>query len=273
MKTVSIERHGEVAVIRLSRIDVHNAMDRTLLTELGAAVAEVADDSSARAVVLAGTERAFSAGGDLGWITAHPEGAAAAVHELAGILHGAIAGIRRMEKPVVAAVRGVAAGAGFSLALACDLRVIGRSVRFVLSYGSRGLSIDGGASFSLPRLVGLARALEIAALDEPIFAERALALGLVTRITDDDRVEADAIALAGRLAGRSMHAFGMTKRLFVDSFDRTLEEQLDLEREALAHCADHPDGREGLASFCEKRAPAFPRPDVPSTGRRRKAHA
>ena len=272
MKSVVIERHGEVAVIRLSRIDVHNAMDQTLLTELAAAVAKVSDDSSARAVVLAGSERAFSAGGDLGWITAHAEGAGAAVHELAGILHGAIVGIRRMEKPVVAAVRGVAAGAGFSLALACDLRVIGRSVRFVLSYGSRGLSIDGGASFSLPRLVGLARALEIAALDEPIFAERALALGIVTRITDDDRVEADAIALAGRLAGGSMHAFGTTKRLFVDSFDRTLEQQLDLEREALARCADHPDGREGLAAFCEKRAPAFPRPDVPSTGRRRKAH-
>ena len=272
MRTISIERHGEVAVIRLSRVDVHNAMDRTLLTELAAAVAEVAEDASARAVVLAGTERAFSAGGDLGYITEHPDGAAAAVHELAGVLHEAIVGIRRMEKPVVAAVRGVAAGAGFSLALACDLRVIGRSVRFVLSYGSRGLSIDGGASFSLPRLVGLARALEIAALDEPIFAERALALGLVTRITDDDRVEPEAIALAGRLAGRSMHAFGVTKRLFVDSFDSTLEAQLDLEREALARCAGHPDGLEGLAAFREKRAPVFQRTDAPPAGRRRKAH-
>ena len=269
-RAVEIERHGEVAVIRFCREDVHNAMDRTLLREFRDATARISEDESVRAVVIAGGERAFSAGGDLGWITALEAGAGAAVHELAGILHESIVTIRRMPKPVIAAIRGVAAGAGMSLALACDLRVIGRGVRFVLSYGSRGLSVDGGASFSLPRLVGLARAIEIAALDEPIFAERALALGLATRVVDDDRVEEGAIALGERLAGRSPHAFGVTKRLFVDSFHETLERQLDAEREALVSCAEHPDGEEGLSAFTEKRAPAFAKAAAPAKVRARR---
>jgi len=256
---VAVERRGAVGLLRLSRPEVHNAMDAELLGALADALSELAADDEIRAVVLAGSERAFSAGGDLDWIVGHRGGAAVAVNELAGTLHRAVIEIRRMPKPVIAAVTAVAAGAGMSVALACDLRVLGRSARFVLAYPSRGLSVDGGASFSLPRLVGLARALEILALDEPIPAERALDWGLATRVVDDARVVDEALALGGELAARSIHAFGIAKRLLVDSFENTLEDQLELERAALARCAAHPDGAEGLAAFREKR-PAMFRP-------------
>lgn len=256
---VETERRGPVVLVHLARADAHNAMDIALLGALVDTLAELAVDDGARAIVLAGGERAFSVGGDLAWITSQPEGAGGAVHRLAGKLHQGIVEMRRMAKPVIGAIRGVAAGAGMSLALACDLRVLGRSSRLVLAYTSRGLSVDGGASFALPRLVGLARALEIAALDEPIPAEQALSWGLATSVTDDDRVIGDAFALAERLAERSPHAFGAAKRLLMDSFDTPLETQLEREREALARAAVHPDGAEGLAAFLEKREPRFRR--------------
>ncbi len=257
---VEIEGRGDVALVRLSRPDVHNAMDAPLLDALDGALSALAGDETARVIVVTGGERAFSAGGDLLSIVDHPSGAAGAVRELAGTLHRVVIEIRRMPKPVIAAVSGVAAGAGMSLALACDLRVLGRSTRLVLAYTSRGLSVDGGASFSLPRLVGLARALEIVALDEPIPAERALAWGLATRVVDDERVLDEALGLAGELASRSVHAFGVAKRLLVDSFGRSLETQLELEQDALERSAAHPDGSEGLAAFREKRRPEFRHP-------------
>lgn len=254
---VEIERHGPVALVRMARTDAHNAMDIALLGEFAEALGELAVDDAARVIVLTGGDRAFSVGGDLAWITSQPDGAGAAVHRLAGKLHQGVIEMRRMAKPVIGAIRGVAAGAGMSLALACDLRVLGRSSRLVLAYTSRGLSVDGGASFSLPRLVGLARALEIAALDEPISSEQALSWGLATRVTDDDRVLDESLALGERLADRSPHAFGAAKRLLMDSFDTALETQLEREREALARAAVHPDGAEGLAAFLEKREPRF----------------
>ncbi len=260
---VEIERRGDVALVRLSRPDVHNAMDASLLDALDGVLSSLAVDETARAIVVTGGERAFSAGGDLRSIVDHPSGTAAAVRELAGTLHRVVIEIRRMPKPVIAAVRGVAAGAGMSLALACDLRVLGRSTRLVLAYTSRGLSVDGGASFSLPRLVGLARALEIVALDEPIPAQRALAWGLATRVVDDGRVLDEALGLADELASRSIHAFGAAKQLLVDSFGPSLETQLDLEQDALERSAAHPDGSEGLAAFREKRRPEFRRAAPP----------
>jgi 2-(1,2-epoxy-1,2-dihydrophenyl)acetyl-CoA isomerase len=254
---VEIEKRGAVALVQLNRPEAHNAMDRGLLVALADATRALGAEEDVRAVVITGGERAFSAGGDMSSIATHPQGPAAAVHELAGKLHEAVIAIRRMPKPVIAAVTGVAAGAGMSLALACDLRVMARSARLVLAYPSRGLSPDGGASFALPRLVGLARSLEIAALDEPIPAEQALSWGLVTRLADDGRVLDEACALAADLTRRSVHAFGVTKRLFLDSFGTTLERQLDEERETLAGAAAHPDGAEGVAAFLAKRPPVF----------------
>ena len=162
-----------------------------------------------------------------------------------------------MKKPVIAAINGIAAGAGFSLALACDFRVMDPSAVLTLAYTSIGLSMDGGASFSLPRLVGLARATEIAALDAPIAAEQALAWGLVSRVASAGKALEEAVELAGELAKRSLNSFAWSKQLLNDSFDISLETALERERGALVACADHPDGREGLAAFAEKRSPDF----------------
>jgi 2-(1,2-epoxy-1,2-dihydrophenyl)acetyl-CoA isomerase len=256
--TVRLDTDGPVAQVLLDRPAALNAFDLDMAGQLAERLAAVAADDRVRGVVLAGAGRAFSAGGDLRWALAHPEGAPAAFGALAGRFHKAVLEIRRMPKPVVAAVEGVAAGGGFSLALACDFRVLGASAGLRLAYTSSGLGIDGGGTFTLPRLVGLARALELAAFDRPVPATRALELGLATAVCEDGRALEEATRLAAELAGRSGHAFAMAKRLLDGSFETPLEEQLERERRGMVASAEHPDGREGLAAFAAKRPPKFP---------------
>jgi 2-(1,2-epoxy-1,2-dihydrophenyl)acetyl-CoA isomerase len=162
-----------------------------------------------------------------------------------------------MKKPVVAAVNGVAAGGGFSLALACDFRVMDESAVLNQAYTSAGLCIDGGGTFTLPRLVGYARALEIAAFDKPISASRALDWGLVTTVVANGQALAEAVTMGRDLADRSLNSFAWTKKLITDSFNTPFEAQIEMERSALEACADHPDGQEGLKAFSEKRNPRF----------------
>jgi 2-(1,2-epoxy-1,2-dihydrophenyl)acetyl-CoA isomerase len=164
-----------------------------------------------------------------------------------------------MAKPVVAAVNGVAAGGGFSLALACDFRVMAESAVLRQAYSSSGLSIDGGGTFTLPRLVGCARALEIVAFDAPIPAQQAAAWGLATKVVADGAAVDEAVALAERVAAGSLHSYGRSKRLLGDAFGTPLEAHLEREREALAACGAHADGQEGLRAFVEKRKPEFAR--------------
>ena len=162
-----------------------------------------------------------------------------------------------MQKPVVAAINGIAAGGGFSLALACDFRVMGESAILRQAYTSSGLSIDGGGSFTLPRLIGLARAMEIMAFDHPISSAQALAWGLVTRAVPDGQVLSEAQSMLDTLTKTSLHSFAWSKRLMTDSFNNTLETQLELERQAISDCGAHPDGQEGIRAFVEKRKPKF----------------
>jgi 2-(1,2-epoxy-1,2-dihydrophenyl)acetyl-CoA isomerase len=255
---VRLGHDGPVAQVLLDRPGALNAFDLDMAGQLAGQLAAVAADDRVRAVVVGGAGRAFSAGGDLKWALAHPRGAPAAFGELAGRFHQAILEVRGMPKPVVAAVEGVAAGGGFSLALACDFRVLGASAGLRLAYTSSGLGIDGGGTFTLPRLVGLARALELAALDRPVPAARALELGLATAVCEDGEALAAATRLAAELAGRSTHAFAMAKALLDRSFETTLGEQLERERQGMVASAEHPDGREGLAAFAARRAPRFP---------------
>jgi 2-(1,2-epoxy-1,2-dihydrophenyl)acetyl-CoA isomerase len=167
--------------------------------------------------------------------------------------------IRRMGKPVIAAINGIAAGGGFSLALACDFRVMAQSAMLRQAYTSSGLSMDGGGTFALPRLVGLARAMEIMAFDDPISSARALEWGLVTKVVPDDQVHPEAMAMLNRITQGALHSFAWSKKLMVDSFDHTLETQLELERQGISDCAGHPEGQEGIKAFLEKRKPSFAR--------------
>jgi 2-(1,2-epoxy-1,2-dihydrophenyl)acetyl-CoA isomerase len=162
-----------------------------------------------------------------------------------------------MKKPVIAAINGIAAGAGFSLALACDFRIIEKSAILRQAYTSNGLCIDGGGTFILPRIVGLARSLEIAAFDNPISAHQALEWGLVTKVVDDGKALEESINMLNILAKGSLHSFGWSKKLLTDSFNNSFESHLELEREGLSDCANHSDGQEGLNAFVEKRKPKF----------------
>ena len=254
---VKITRDDSIATVLLDRPDAFNALGLEMVETLVARLITLSADESVRAVVITGAGKAFCAGGDLKWALGHPLGAPAAFHELAGRFHLAVTEIRRMRKPAIAAVNGVAAGGGFSLALACDFRVMAESAVLKQAYTSSGLCIDGSGTFTLPRIVGLARALEIAAFDRPISSEQALAWGLATRVVRDGAARDEALAMARELAQGSVNSFGSVKRLFTDSFDTSFETQIERERKELAVCAAHPDGREGLKAFAGKRKPRF----------------
>ena len=256
-ETIAVALHAGVATVTLQRPESYNAFDLPMMERFASALITLGADASVRAVVIAGRGRAFCAGGDLRWASAFPDGAPAAFHALAARFHVAIGEIRRMPKPVIAAINGAAAGGGFSLALACDFRVMAESATLKQAYTSSGLCFDGGATYTLPRLVGLARALEIAAWDPAITATQALSIGLVTRVVADGQALTVAETLAAELTERSVNAFAACKRLMTDAYDTPLETQLERERGALSRCAAHADGVEGLAAFVAKRKPLF----------------
>jgi 2-(1,2-epoxy-1,2-dihydrophenyl)acetyl-CoA isomerase len=256
---IEIKRRDAITQVALNRPEAYNAFNYEMVSQLATQLTALASDDDVRAVVLTGNGKAFCAGGDLKWALEYSKRPAGAFHTLAGQFHQAILEIRRMPKPVVAAINGVAAGGGFSLALACDLRVIEKSAMLRQAYTASGLCIDGGGSFTLPRLVGYARALEIAAFDEPIPSARALEWGLVTKVAADGQALDEACGIAGQIAHGSLNSFAWSKRLITDSFNTSFESHLENERAALEACADHPDGREGLAAFAQKRKPQFGR--------------
>jgi 2-(1,2-epoxy-1,2-dihydrophenyl)acetyl-CoA isomerase len=250
-------QHGSILEIALNRPEAYNALDLDMMVMLSDTLAGAATDELVKGVLLTGKGKAFCAGGDLKWISQQSGDAGSTLHRLAPQFHIAITEIRRMPKPVVAAVNGVAAGGGFSLALACDFRVMAESAVLRQGYTSSGLSIDGGGTFALPRLVGLARAMEIAAFDEPISSSQALAWGLVTKVGPDEEVQKEAFAMLESLAKSAIHSFAWSKRLFLESFNNTLETQLELERQGISACASHSNGQEGIKAFVEKRKPVF----------------
>jgi 2-(1,2-epoxy-1,2-dihydrophenyl)acetyl-CoA isomerase len=250
-------RHGTILEVTLNRPEVYNALNLEMMNMLSDALALGARDDAIKGVLITGKGKAFCAGGDLKWISQQQEEAGAVLHRLAPQFHLSILEIRRMEKPVVAAINGIAAGGGFSLALACDFRVLGQGARLQQAYTSSGLSIDGGGSFALPRLVGLARAIEIMAFDDPISSAQALEWGLVTRVVPDSEVLPEATAMLTQLSKTSLHAFAWSKKLMTNSFNTTLEVQLEWERQGISSCAAHPDGQEGIRAFVEKRKPSF----------------
>ncbi|MBP8130007.1 MAG: enoyl-CoA hydratase/isomerase family protein [Candidatus Hydrogenedentes bacterium] len=254
---ILISQEEAIATVVLNRPESYNAFDRPTIQALADGLARAATDEQVKAVIITGSGKAFCAGGNLKAVLAAPEGARAAFHALAPVFHLAITEIRRTPKPVIAAINGAAAGGGFSLALAADFRVMARSATLRCAYTAAGLCPDGGCTFTLPRLVGAAEALAIIALDTPISAAQALEWGLVTRVADDNKVLDEAKALARDLLGRSLHAFGWTKRLLQDAYGNSLEQQLELERQGIAACGGHPDGVEGLTAFVEKRTPRF----------------
>jgi 2-(1,2-epoxy-1,2-dihydrophenyl)acetyl-CoA isomerase len=254
---IKLRKDGGIAEVLFNRPEAFNAFDLNMIELLEKCLISLAMDDSASVIIISGEGKAFCAGGDLRWALDFPGGPAAGFHELAARYHQAILEIVRMRKPVVAGVNGIAAGGGFSLALACDFRVIAQSAVLRQGYTSNGLCIDGGGTFTLPRLVGTARAMEVVGFDRPISSGEALAWGLVTKVAEDGKVLEEARKMARELGERSLHSFGWCKQLLVDSFHTPFESHIERERQGLSSCAAHPNGQEGLKAFLEKRKPKF----------------
>jgi len=254
---VKLEISERIARVTLNHPKAFNAFGLDRIQVLSETLIALAMDKGVACVIITGEGRAFCAGADLKWASDFGKSYAEAFHELAARYHQAILEIRRMPKPVIAALNGIAAGGGFSLALACDFRIMEVSAVLKQAYTTNGLSIDGGGTFTLPRLVGLARAIEIMAFDRSISSEQALSWGLVTEVVEDDQSLKRAIELAMELKSMPLTSFAACKRLMTDSFNTCFENQLERERDLLAWCADHPNGREGIAAFLEKRKPTY----------------
>jgi 2-(1,2-epoxy-1,2-dihydrophenyl)acetyl-CoA isomerase len=258
---VLFHQDGPIATLTLNRPRALNAFDSESIHLLTEYLEKVAEDSEVRVVILTGTGRAFCAGGDLRAIREASQATEASLEkglaELAAVFHQGIRTIRRMKKPVVAALNGITAGGGLSLALACDLRVMAASAMMRQAYTSNGLCVDGGGTWTLPRLVGMARALEMTLLDDPIPAEKALALGLTSRIFPDEEFVVSVAALATKLAAKPVGSLGLVKQLIDTSFETELEPRLREEEQGIASQAASPEGQEGIAAFLEKRKPRY----------------
>jgi 2-(1,2-epoxy-1,2-dihydrophenyl)acetyl-CoA isomerase len=252
-ETVLVERHPGWRRLVLNRPDRLNALDRAMQAALGAALDDAAADRSCRAVVLAGAGRAFSAGQDLDSVRG--------VTDLGSVLEEGwnplIRKLAGLAVPTVAAVNGIAAGAGAALALACDIVLAARSARFLMAFARIGLVPDSGASWLLPRLIGPVRARAVAMLADPVTAEQAETWGMVWKAVADEALAAEAAALADRLAVGPTAALVSTRAALAAGAAATLEAQLDCERDLQRLAGAHPDYAEGVAAFVAKRPPRF----------------
>lgn len=254
-RTIRLEVADGIATITLDRPDALNALTVPMKRELLAAFRSVGRDSSVRAVILTGEGRAFCAGQDLRE-RLEPD-AAPLGEEIRERYNPIIRAMRGLEKPIVGAINGVAAGAGASLAFACDLRIAAEGASFALAFGRVGLVPDSGATWLLPRLVGGARAAEIALLNEPVRAEAAAQMGLVMRVVPAAELAAAAREIASRLAQGAPRAIAMTKRALNATWDRDLDGALEYEAFLQDLAGRTRDHAEGIAAFMEKRPPRF----------------
>ena len=245
-----VERSGAVAHLRFNRPDVLNALDVDLAHALLEACQSLAGDGAVRVVVLSGNGRAFMAGGDLAAMRTAPVAVADALIRPA---HQAMQLLAEMPKPVLASVHGAAAGAGLSLMLGADLAIAAEGTRFSFAYTDIATSCDGGASWALPRLVGLRKALEIALLAEPFDAAEALRLGLVNRVVALERLAEATLELAERLAGQAPHALANLKRLLRSALQQSLAEQLQAEHQGFLDCAARPEFVTAIDAFYARR--------------------
>ena len=254
--TVLSARKGSILRLTLNRPDKLNAFTRAMLAELRSRLEAAAVDPRCRVVVLTGAGRAFSAGQDLADVD-EPGQIPDAAELLERAYNPIVKLIGSMPKPVLAAVNGIAAGAGANVALACDLIYAARSATFLQAFARIGLIPDAGGTWQLPRLIGAARARGLCLLAEPLSAEKAEAWGLIWKAVEDDKLAAEVEAATEKLAGAATYALGLGKRALAASSANTLATQLDLERELQKCASASPDGQEGINAFLAKRAPRF----------------
>lgn len=258
LKTIEFALANGVATITLNRPDAANALDLRMSQDLLAVASHCDGNPAVRAVIFTGKGKMFSAGGDVMSFAAAGDGVPEMMRNMTAFLHAAISRLMRMNAPLITAVNGTAAGAGLSMALMGDIILSAASSKFTMAYTKIGVSPDGSSTFTLPRLVGMARAKEMILLNPVYTAEEALAKGLVTAVVPDDQLMARALEIATQIASGPTAAYGEVKRLLADTFSNSLETQMEMETRAIAGLsANTRDAREGFKAFSEKRKPVF----------------
>ncbi|MCC7244685.1 MAG: 2-(1,2-epoxy-1,2-dihydrophenyl)acetyl-CoA isomerase [Saprospiraceae bacterium] len=255
MQFIQFDIQQGVARITFNRPEVFNSMHHDMRMEILSALDQCRDDDQIRAVYLTGNGRAFCAGEDLQEVIA-PQGPS--LKEIISTGYNPmVQKIKMLDKPVVAAVNGVAAGAGANIALACDIVVAAASASFTQAFSKIGLIPDSGGTWTLPRLVGLQRAMALAMLSDKISAQSACDMGMIWKVFPDETFAADSFQLAATLAQMPTRALALTKKAMQAAFDHDFDQQLALEDEYQSIAGDTHDYREGVAAFLEKRKPQF----------------
>jgi 2-(1,2-epoxy-1,2-dihydrophenyl)acetyl-CoA isomerase len=261
LNTMRIEIDGEIGTLTLDRPDAFNAMSPEMFGEMTVAFAWLADQAPLRGLIITGAGKAFCAGGDVTWFRKGVESdeidLPSDVRRGAEALHQAIIDLRRIAYPVVAAINGPAAGAGFSLALACDMRISSSAAFFAPAYGRIGASPDGGMTYFLPRVVGPSKALELLLEDPNLSAADAKELGLVREVVEPDELMPSAQALVGELAKKAPHYVRMAKLLCGVSIENSINDHLQLERHGIADSMATEDLRNGVETFFSGGTPEF----------------
>ena len=256
-RLIRCERIGAVARITLDQPERGNVVDAAMAMALLDTAAACDRDPSIRCVLLTGAGKLFCGGGDAHAFAATGADAPRIVAKLTGIYHAAISRLARMDKPLITAINGGAAGAGLGLAILGDIVLASTKAHFSFGYSGIGFSPDGGTSWLLPRLIGLRRAQDMVLTNRRVGAEEAAAMGLVTRVVEHERLADEALAVATGLAAGPTRALGRTRSLLLGSFDTSFETHLEHEARAIATSSADPEGREGIAAFLAKRPPDF----------------
>lgn len=269
-----VTRENGIARLVLNRPQAGNAINLPLAKALMEAAIVCDEDPAIRCVVITGAGKLFCAGGDVRAFVAAGDAVPNHIKELTGYLHLAVSRLARMRKPLITAVNGPAAGAGMSLALLGDIALASRTADFTLAYGRLGFCPDGGATWLLPRLVGLRRTQELILMNPKLSAAEALEMGLITRVCEpdgpdatvepgitlarsDNRLSAQTDAVARQLANSATQAWGRTRALLLRSHGASLESHLEAESRAITDCARSHEGREGLRAWQAREAPQF----------------
>jgi len=255
--TLQFTIQNRVATITFDRPDAANGLNLEMATEFAHASLLCDADSDLKAIVVSGNGRFFCAGGDVKAMQSSDIGPGAGVKQIADELHKAISVLTRIDAPVIMAVNGTAAGAGFSTAVVGDLVLAAESAKFTMAYTNVGLSPDGSSSYFLPRLIGLRKTQELMFTNRVLTAQEALDWGLVTRVVADDKLQQEALELAESFVAGAKGSNAAIKRLLVQSYSNGLETQMELEGRTIGECADSKDGVEGVSAFIEKRKAEF----------------
>ncbi len=256
-KCINFDRQDGVAHIELNRPDKANAIDPTLSGELYEVAKLCSNDAETRAVLLSGAGPIFCAGGDLGAFAAFGATLPSAIEDMVQHFHPAIELLSTMNAPVVTAVTGAAVGGGLSLVLASSFVVATSDARFSMGYTGAGLTPDGGATYYLPRILGLRRAEEMMVTNRQLSATEALDWGIVNQVVETSELMEKAQAMAAGLTKGPTAAFGGVRRMLLQSSDNDLHSQLGLEGKSIVELAASNDGKEGIRAFSEKRRPVF----------------